>query len=317
LFDLCFFANLGWLLLLIPGISTQRDTAFDFWQLYFLTLPHRWITLFLVLTDTDRRAGRGPKLGLIALLLLLLVIGIAVGTGGFLCLAVVDFLWNAWHFASQHAGILRVYSRKVGSRWDWLERWGLRLFVSYTLVRTVEWTTGWLQSNAFAVQLLAVLDLGLLGVPVLLLCGLRFNRESAGKNCYLLSVCGLYSLLLLAIANEWAGWVLSLATASAIFHATEYLAIVTHYAWRRERVGSAGLFREFASRWLTFLSVYVVLLGLLGFTLDSVGGAYAEFWLGANLWAALTHYAFDGMIWKLRRPETAQALGATANTEGP
>jgi hypothetical protein len=31
-----------------------------------------------------------------------------------------------------------------------------------------------------------------------------------------------------------------------------------------------------------------------------------------NLWAAMVHYAFDGMIWKLRRPETARVLGARA-----
>jgi hypothetical protein len=34
--------------------------------------------------------------------------------------------------------------------------------------------------------------------------------------------------------------------------------------------------------------------------------------MGANIWAAFLHYAYDGMIWKLRRPETAKALGATA-----
>ena len=34
-------------------------------------------------------------------------------------------------------------------------------------------------------------------------------------------------------------------------------------------------------------------------------------WQGMNLWAAFVHYAFDGMIWKLRRPETAAALGVS------
>jgi hypothetical protein len=33
-------------------------------------------------------------------------------------------------------------------------------------------------------------------------------------------------------------------------------------------------------------------------------------WQGVNLWAAYTHYAFDGIIWKLRKPTTAKALGA-------
>ena len=45
-----------------------------------------------------------------------------------------------------------------------------------------------------------------------------------------------------------------------------------------------------------------------------VGGGIAGLaaaWQGLNLWAAFVHYAYDGMIWKLRRPETAAALGAT------
>ena len=100
----CFLANLGWLLLLLPGFATRADTAIDFWQIYFLTLPHRWITLVLVVADPDRRggqtrtargrrgAGRGARRR-----------GAFLGTGAFLCLAMVDYVWNAWHFASQHA----------------------------------------------------------------------------------------------------------------------------------------------------------------------------------------------------------------------
>ena len=34
-FDLLFFANAGWLLLLVPDVATRHDTALDFWQLYY------------------------------------------------------------------------------------------------------------------------------------------------------------------------------------------------------------------------------------------------------------------------------------------
>ena len=27
-------------------------------------------------------------------------------SGGFLCLLLIDYVWNSWHFAAQHAGIL-------------------------------------------------------------------------------------------------------------------------------------------------------------------------------------------------------------------
>jgi hypothetical protein len=121
-FDLLFLANLGWLLLLVPGAATRTDTPIDFWQVYFLTLPHRWLTLVLVLADPDRRAGQGRKLAVVAAAAAVLVGGAYLGTGAFLCLAMVDYVWNAWHFGSQHAGVLRMYARKVGGGSAWLER---------------------------------------------------------------------------------------------------------------------------------------------------------------------------------------------------
>ena len=35
-------------------------------------------------------------------------------------------------------------------------------------------------------------------------------------------------------------------------------------------------------------------------------------WQGLNLWMSFVHYTYDGMIWKLRRPATAAALGVGA-----
>src|SRR4051794_7505526 len=58
-FDLFFLANLWWLLAFIPGFINPEGTPhLQFWQLYFLTTPHRWITLGLVTLDPDRREGR-------------------------------------------------------------------------------------------------------------------------------------------------------------------------------------------------------------------------------------------------------------------
>jgi hypothetical protein len=96
-----------------------------------------------------------------------------------------------------------------------------------------------------------------------------------------------------------------------MFHAVEYLAIVTHYARRREQVGSAGAFRTLARYWLVFLGAYVLVLGSIGVWMSRADNERIVFWQGLNLWAAFVHYAFDGMIWKLRRPETAAALGVT------
>ncbi len=312
-FDLLFLANLGWLLLLLPGFATRADTAIDFWQIYFLTLPHRWITLVLVATDVDRRGAQTRKLAIVAALLAVLVVGAVLGTGAFLCLALVDYVWNAWHFGSQHAGVLRMYSRKVGGGIEWLERWGLRAFVTYGALRAAGWATGWLEADAAHMPWLTAIDFAVLLIPAtLLLTNLKgISRERIGKLAYLASVCALYTGFVLSLHFGWGSLVVLFAAAGSMFHAVEYLAVVTHYARRREAVGSPGRFRTLARYWLLFLGLYVLALGSVGVYMSRPDSGLVVVWQGLNLWAAFVHYAFDGMIWKLRRPETASALGVS------
>jgi len=315
-FDLLGIANLGWLLLLIPGAASDTDTAISFWQIYFVTLPHRWITLILVALDGDRRTGRTRTLIGTAILALAIVAGVYIGTGALTCLAVVDFAWNAWHFGSQHAGVLRMYSLKAGAARSHVERWGLRLFVCYALLRTAAWTTGWTLGDSTWEQLRIVADCLMFLMPLGVIASSVTNgRATAGRLLYLFSVCSLYAGLLAAVAFGADGFVLPLMAASAVFHASEYLAIVTLYANRRKTVGSPGRFRSLANRWPTFLLFYIVALGTVGVVLEGAGSLWAELWLAVNVWAALVHYSFDGLIWKLRAPATAQALGAEA--KGP
>ncbi len=311
-FDLLFLSNLAWPLLFLPVMIGRSETVIDFWQVYFLTLPHRWITLILVAVDPDRRGGRGFGLAAVGTALLLLVVGVWAGTAAFTCLAAADYAWNAWHFASQHSGVLRIYSRKVGGGWEFAERHALRWFITYAILRTAAWLTGWAEVSSTGMAAIRAIDLVALAVPAMLVLSalVRFTPIRAGKTIYLLSVCGLYSGLLLSLSFRWTTGILVLATASSLFHAVEYLAVVTHYAWRRREVGTSGAFRRLARVWLPFLAVYATLLGTAGAWLEGKSSPLFEVWQGMNLWAALVHYAFDGMIWKLRRAETAHALGA-------
>jgi hypothetical protein len=309
-FDLLFLANLGWLLALIPGyVAAEGIVHVEFWQVYFLTTPHRWLTLLLVAADPDRRAGRRLIFPALAALALVAVAAVYLSTGAFACLLLVDYVWNGWHFAAQHAGVLRVYSLKSGGGRPWLEKHGLRLFIFYVTLRTAGWTTGWLEGDPATHAWLRLADRLALTVPAALVALELIGRPwlRPGRATYLASVCGLYSLLLVGLSSGLPSLVLSLAVAAALFHAVEYLALVTHYAWRRQTVGSDGLFRAVARHWLAALAAFLLLLGTFAAVVQRQGVAW---WVGLNLWAAFLHYAYDGLIWKLRQPATAQALGA-------
>jgi hypothetical protein len=310
-FDLAFLANVFWPLAFLPWLVEGPAAPLTFWQLYFLTTPHRWITLFLVATDADRRDGRGWLFVTLAVISLLVVGGAYAITGSLLCIGFIDLIWNGWHFGSQHAGVLRMYSRKVGSRWLWIEKHGLRFFVLYIAIRTANWFSGMLHSHSQFQNILDVLDGVAFLVPITLLaCQLPdLSRRHLGKLAYVLSTCCVYSGLLLALRAEHERLVMSFSIGSAIFHATEYLAIITHYAWRRREVGSAGAFRSMAIHWSWILATFVLIAGLMGLIIEPIS---STLWIGMNLWGSFLHYAYDGLIWKLRRPATATALGVSA-----
>lgn len=299
-------------MLLLPGFTQGNETVVDFWQVYFLTLPHRWVTIFLVLVDSDRREKNLFFLISSTLVAAAIVLGAYLGSGAFLCLGLADYVWNSWHFASQHAGVLRIYSKKVGGGVEWLERWGVRFFVTYVILRTAGSLIWGDLLETQVGQLVIQVDWVVLGLPLLLLAtNLRgFSLVRLPKLIYLTSFVCLYTTYLLASRFQWSSMIVAMATAAALFHAVEYLAIVSHYARGRSAIGSDGLMRRLAAKWFLLLVGYLIALGCLGWWFSSLSGPVVIFWQGLNLWAAMTHYAFDGIIWKLRRPQTAKALGA-------
>ena len=288
-------------------VSPSGVSHVSFWQIYFLTTPHRWLTLFLVASDPDRREGRSTLFLMLAVVAALVVSGTWTLTGAFTCIALIDYLWNAWHFAAQHGGILRIYSKRSRSGIRWLETWGTRVFITYVGLRLAGWTTGWTEVSPLAQILVRSADLMLLAIPLALLATVLINApfQRLGKLAYVVSVMSLYSILLLAVRDSYHGIVIALTAASAAFHAIEYLAIVSFYAAQRREQGSKSIFQNMARRWVEVLFLFMVALGVFATIADSVA---VEFWLGINLWAAFLHYAFDGMIWKLRRPATSQVL---------
>jgi len=319
LFDLLFFANIGWVVLLIPAaLSVTAVESVEFWQIYFITTPHRWITLLLVATDPDRRGGRTALFLLIAAVTVAIVFGARLVGGAFVCLAMIDLVWNGWHFASQHAGILRIYSRKAGGGRRTLEMYGLRTFVFYVTLRMIGWLTGWTELNPTVAGILPWIDGAMLSLPALLLAVELFNGAARrpAKVIYLTSVSAIYACLLLGASTGNKPLVLWLVLGTALFHAIEYLAIVTHYAWRRRTVGGPAPFQAMAKHWLLVLAAFVVCLGLVASFAErsdftSEHQWLFEFWVGFNLCTAFLHYAYDGMIWKLRKPATARALGTS------
>jgi len=301
-FDALFIANIAWPLLLL----LQFDDGFNgepgirFWQLYFITTPHRWITLAIVFLDGERLKARAGTFLAIAAGVVVFCVGVQLTTGALTCLMAIDYVWNAWHFASQHHGIYGIYGRLSGappSRGAAFEKWTMRGFLLYVILRIVSAT--W--SEAAWTETLAMFDWFAIIVPVGLVAwaSVQWRTLSAGRVLYLVSMLGLYSTLLWAVHQRRLGLVLILTTASALFHAVEYLALVSWSVQQRHEKlgGQMGALGHLVPRWGIALAVFVVVLGAGAWFMDQ---RFVEVWLLLNVMAAFLHYAYDGLIWRRR-----------------
>jgi hypothetical protein len=299
-FDLFFVANLSWPLLALGflGDGFAGQSGLQFWQLYYITTPHRWVTLLLVFADRDRFRQRPRAFLAVAAAVVVACLGVRLTTGALTCLLAVDYVWNAWHFAAQHHGIYRVYGRLGGvapTPGAVVEKWVMRLFLLYVILRVAVTT------RPDAPEFLRTADWAAAAAPAWLVLRalLGAGTGGAGGRAYLVSVIALYLSLLWAVHAHRPRLVLALATASALFHAVEYLALVSWSVNRRhaEAGDRMGLLGYLAPRWGVTLAVFLLVLGAGGWMMDQ---ELVETWLFVNVVVAFLHYAYDGMIWRRR-----------------
>jgi len=192
-----------------------------------------------------------------------------------------------------------------------LEKVLIRLFVLYVLLRLATLTLpealfaehlGWLGTVGENLQ---PLDWFALFLPATLIFRelVLFRPSGTGRLSYLLSVSSAYGLLLWSVHQSAAPLALALGTAVSVFHATEYIAIVTWAAKRKRK--PQGVLGYLVPRWTFTLIVFISILTLSAAVIDTW---FASLWLVINLVASFMHYTYDGMIWKARKPATKPAV---------
>jgi len=312
-FDLFLLSNLWWplaFLIAYSGDGFGGREGLQFWQVYFVTTPHRWITLAVVFLDRERfREQPAVYVGLLAGVVAL-CLGTLLATGSLTCLLAIDYVWNMWHFAAQHHGIYRLYGR-MNSNSDNNntvaipgEKFLMRFFLLYVMTRVAGGTWSWPVWESWMQQI----DGWILVIPAILIASdVTSGRWSSGRMWYLISLLSLYTGLLLAVHQSWPRIVLALTTASAIFHAMEYLALVS---WSLDRRVSVSHEQVGHLAWVVkhgglVLSAYIILLGVGGWMIEN---QWFHFWLTLNLMAAFLHYSYDGLIWKRPRRKRSSAM---------
>lgn len=317
--DLLFVVNLAWPVVAIftaMFAQTAANQAFGFLLVYFVIMPHRWITLPLVFMDRQKFSQRpAAYLGVLAGVVLLCS-SIKLGMESLALLVAIDYVWNAWHFAAQHGGIYRIYcvaTPEGRTRSGQLEKYLMRGFFLFVLLRLTglflpDGSEGWLGWAKSASPILAWFDAVALAAPGYLIAReiTVFRREHLGRLLYLVSLSALYATLLLAIRYDARPLIVGCAAATTLVHSSEYLAIVSWYAPKRSGLARSKLWAPMMRSWgvtlIAFMSIFALSNSFLRHS------EYLPLWLWININVSLLHYAYDGMIWK--RPKQKSAPSA-------
>jgi hypothetical protein len=222
-------------------------------------------------------------------------------------LIMLAYLWNLWHVVAQHAGVVRIYQiagqpekRTSGE----VEKYLLRIFMLYAFLRVGSLGVDFQNSmpliswiSRFSIDK-GVYDLPFLLIPVYLFIreARAFDRRLMGKYIHLTSVLANFIAMIAFCHYRMQAWALAVATANALFHATEYFGIVTWSINRRADAGKAWHLPSLMKNWTVTLLLFLYAVAALSFLLV-IRLPYV--WMMANTLVACLHYAYDGVLWKM------------------
>ena len=307
--DVLFIANATWPVFAALLWLNQKymHTGFDLYLMYVIGTPHRWVTPPLVALDKERLAARWPKLLFVGAATTAVFFAIWFKTRDIQLLIMLAYLWNLWHVVAQHAGVVRIYAiagqpekRTSGE----VEKYLLRIFMLYAFLRVGSLGIDF-QNAMPLISWIArfSIDKGVYDVPFLLIPlsilireARAFDPRLKAKYIHLTSVLGNFIAMIAFCHYRMQAWALAVATANALFHATEYFGIVTWSINRRADAGKAWFIPALMKNWTVTLLAFLYGVAALSFLLVV---RWPFVWMMTNTLVACLHYAYDGVLWKM------------------
>lgn len=286
-----------------------------------LSLAHQPLTLGLVYGDPAQRSSRRRFfLWAPVVLASVVLIGQAVS---FMLVAAIGGLWNTEHTLMQRYGFVRIHRRRrdddTPGRLDLLLLGSWLLFVLAWAVRDprtpdrIE-TLGLGTANERSLQLLV--DIRPAATALLLATGAaaawctwrwlanearRGFDAGAGLYGYVAATGALFVVAMVHPIAGLLGWVGA--------HAVEYF-VVVHESLGRRAAGTSGSLVDRASVSGARAAAFMVGVSAVGTTVVLVAQYHASLTVYGVIFFTIggLHILYDGVIWKLRRPEVARSL---------
>lgn len=314
--DLIFFGY-GWILIFLSLLLFKHYEALIIIIVLLFNYVHRHLTFALVYGEKEEFNKR-KEVYILLPLVAALVTFISLYFKFFHILLTISVLWTMYHSITQKYGITRIYSRKAGYGEAWMEKGVLYSWFFYLIFALLvkeedtvfKYQAGQVLLNLVGdnLNILTTISYFLLAVAAGFTISYaineirNFDKISLAKNLYVLSVLFLYSIFYYSIIVGYIVFGFS--------HAIEYIAFVNIFVnskYKKKQDSDSILAKASKKLWLYSLlfSGVVVVLSLIGMKFNE--NALLIYIVGSSF----LHFIYDGLIWKVRRPEVGKPLEIT------
>ncbi len=307
------FFSFGWILIFLALVMFKQYQGIIIVLVLLFNYVHRHLTFALVYGEKEE-FNRKKEIYIVLPLLAVFVTYLSLVFGFFKILLTISVLWTMYHTVTQKYGITRIYSRKAGYGEGWIDKgiiysWFVFLFFALANKEKetiIQYQAGQVILNAIGDNISYLIYPAYVSFFVAIIFTLIYayseykNRDkiSIAKNLYVVSVLLLYSTFFYSLI---AGYIVF-----GFSHAIEYIAFVNIFVKSKykKKTSDSVLAKASKKLWLysSLFALVVVVLSLTGLKYNQ--NALLIYIVGSSF----LHFIYDGMIWKVRRPEVGKPL---------
>jgi len=312
--DLLFY-SLGWIVVLIALILFPIHWAAIILIVLLFNYVHRHYTFALVYGE-QYEFNKHRRTYVMLPIAATVITAVSVLTNLFYLLLTASVVWTMYHVIAQKYGITRIYSRKAGYGSGGIDKgmiysWFAFIFLysAYTGKKSlVNYDAGKVLLSYLAPYMYIINYLIGFALIVAVYFTLRYlyieylNRDkiSIPKNIYVISIIALFLTFLYSLEVGYIVFGFS--------HALEYIAFVNFFVaakYSKPNIPKNSLLSKASKKlWLYsgIFTIAIVVFSLIGRGLNE--DAFLIYIIGSSF----LHFIYDGMIWKVRRPEVGKPL---------
>lgn len=312
-FDLVYL-SFGWILVYLAFLLFENYFVLILGFVATVSFVHRHYTFALVYGQAEEFNKR--KWAYIILPIAFLIISVATYmTGYWFILLAISVVWVMYHTIAQKYGLTRIYSRKAGYGYAWLDKAIIYSWFAFVFLALGERNVGEMANYNVGKSLVDTigkyfpifttisyfaLAVAIVFTAIYVYVELKnWSKISLPKNLFVFSVLMLYAIF---FQDLIVGFIVF-----GFSHAIEYIAFVNLFvnSKYKKRADTGSFFSRVTKKQWLYVGIFTAILAAISIAGININNYVLGLYITGS---SFLHFIYDGWIWKVSKPEVSKPL---------